>query len=147
MLKICMQGWWKYFDNIKPLFPQEEVPSDENAPGPSTLRNIMRKTIKEKRASLGSEIDCHRRTANKALDQYLALPNAENTMLFWKNHSITTDMAQEHLCELARVYLTPPPTSTGMLDNYFCTLVSCIQFTFCYRCWKAVLHGGYGMNT
>ena len=68
-----------------------------------------------------SEVDTARLAAKTALEHYLALPlsdpddkkNPQDTFSFWKSYSVTTDEAQKALCHLARVYLTPPPTSTG----------------------------------
>ena len=67
-------------------------------------------------------IDGPRIEARKTLDNYLAQPlsdpddekNPQDTFQFWKNYSVTTDKAQKSLCGLARRFLTPPPTSTGI---------------------------------
>ena len=60
--------------------------------------------------------DSTRGTALVALEHYLSLPvtkSNEGTYSFWKSYSMTTDRAQKSLCNVARVHLTPPPTSTG----------------------------------
>ena len=65
-------------------------------------------------------MDQLRTAAKKAIEHYLSLPvlqpddpETPDTFAFWKNHCWTTDKAQKGLCHLARLYLTPPPTSTG----------------------------------
>ena len=64
--------------------------------------------------------------AEKAIDEYLALPlsdpmeNGEDTFKFWRKYSVTNDNAQKALCQLARRYLTPPPTSTD-IERLFST--------------------------
>ena len=56
-----------------------------------------------------------REAAKKALDQYLSLPVTESdTYGFWRSYEKTTDMAQKSLCKMARIFLTPPPTSTDV---------------------------------
>ena len=56
--------------------------------------------------------------AKKTVDHYLALPvsdpdKSEDSFAFWRKHNVTTNKAQKARCQLARVFLTPPPTSTG----------------------------------
>ena len=70
--------------------------------------------------------DNSRVTAEKAVEDYLSLPlsdpmeNGEDTFKFWRNYSVTNDKAQKALCQLARHYLTPPPTSTD-IERLFST--------------------------
>ena len=58
--------------------------------------------------------------ARKAIEDYLSLPlsdpaeNGEDAFKFWSNYSVTTNKAQKSLCHLARIFLTPPPTSTDV---------------------------------
>ena len=60
-----------------------------------------------------AETDGLRVLAKAALNQYLNLPlSPADTFSFWKSYSLTTDRAQKSLCRLARLHLTPPPTST-----------------------------------
>ena len=77
----------------------------------------------------GTEIDPTRTLAKKALDNYLSLPilaeiqegdapDASNdTFIFWRNYSKNSNRAEKALAHLARIYLTPPPTSTGMFKT------------------------------
>ena len=60
-------------------------------------------------------VDLMRRAASSALKQYLDRPVDPDmdTFEFWYEYSQTTDRAQKCLCEIARKFLTPPPTSTG----------------------------------
>ena len=70
--------------------------------------------------------DSTRNAATKAVDNYLCLPlsdpdeNGEDTFKFWRNYSVTRDTAQKALCNLARLFLTPPPTSTD-IERLFST--------------------------
>ena len=71
------------------------------------------------------EMDETRIAAEKVIDSYLALPVSdpdlsEDTFAFWRDHSVTTNKAQKALCHLARVFLTPPPTSTD-IERLFST--------------------------
>ena len=88
---------------------------------------LMASIIRQNQQETGdTEIDTTREAAKKALENYLCLPvlaekeeggrddPSNDTFLFWKNHSRTSDKAQKALCHVARIYLTPPPTSTGM---------------------------------
>ena len=85
------------------------------------LSNIMTQIISESEQEPGNgvaeievaEMDGIRVSAKVALNEYLSLPlSPVNTFKFWKNYSQTTDRAQRSLCKLARLHLTPPPTST-----------------------------------
>ena len=83
----------------------------------------METIIAEGQGSEENEIDGVRLSASTVLDQYLAMPIPKNpddpkksldTFVFWKNYSKSVDTVQICLCELARRYLTPPPTSTDV---------------------------------
>ena len=77
----------------------------------------MSRIIAQNEGSPDNVVDSLRTVAQKALDSYLSLPVIglnEDTFSFWRNYSITTDKAQKCLCDLARHYLTPAPTSTGI---------------------------------
>ena len=74
----------------------------------------MSARIARSEGSTENEVDGIRMSAKNALDHYLALPVVEDTFVFWKNYAVTTDKAQKCLCKLARLYLTPPPTTTGI---------------------------------
>ena len=61
------------------------------------------------------QVDSVRADALKVVDYYLGLPVTkynEGTYSFWRDYS---DKAQKGLCKLARIHLTPPPTSTGII--------------------------------
>ena len=66
------------------------------------------------------EIDARRMSAKSTINYYQNLPLTEMggdkgaTFKFWSTYSTTADPAQKCLARLARKYLTPPPTSTGM---------------------------------
>ena len=70
--------------------------------------------------------DSTRIAATRAIDNYLGLPlsdadeTGEDTFKFWRNYSVTRDTAQKALCNLARLFLTPPPTSTD-IERLFST--------------------------
>ena len=89
----------------------------------SGLKNLMAGIVARKVRETGDgagAIDSTRTEATKAIDHYLALPlsdpdeTGEDTFRFWRDYSITTDKAQKALCHLARLYLTPAPTSTDV---------------------------------
>ena len=90
------------------------------------FRSLRAAIIRQNQQETGdSEIDTIRKMATSALETYLNLPVLDekepnvpddptnDTFLFWKKYSKTSNEAQEALCHLARIYLTPPPTSTG----------------------------------
>ena len=80
--------------------------------------------IAQNRREIGdtiTEADPIRAAASGALEKYLSLPMSkahEGTYAFWRDYKMTTDQAQKQLCNLARIHLTPPPTSTGMLNPF-----------------------------
>ena len=57
---------------------------------------------------------------NSTLDHYMGLPlsnldeSGDDTFKFWRNYSVTSDKGQKALCRVARIYLTPPATSTDV---------------------------------
>ena len=79
-----------------------------------------------------SESDGMRIIAQKAIDDYLCLPTSgfeESTYTFWKSYSKSGGTGQQCLAELARHYLTPPPTSTDigrfpLSHNLSCTSIT-----------------------
>ena len=86
------------------IIAQNQRGGGQNQPGPSQRQRP--KTVREK--------------AIDALDEYLSLPvstNEEGTYSFWREYQKTSDKARKALCELARIHLTPPPTSTGKDNN------------------------------
>ena len=97
------------------------VAAPSNAPRFKMLMSAI--IAKNQRDSQVSEVDAIRVAAQTALEHYLALPlsdpydktNPQDCFDFWRNYSVTTDKGQKALCHLARVFLTPPPTSTGMI--------------------------------
>ena len=88
------------------------------------MSNLRSAIIADKQREMGYiQTDTIRASTLKAVDYYLSLPLSEeheSTYSFWRQYSMTTDKAQKCLCNLARIYLTPPPTSTGMC-NIFAT--------------------------
>ena len=109
----------------QPVMPANTA-SDGNQP---VLLNLMDAIIAQKQRESGDviQVDSVRADAVKALDYYLGLPVTkyrEGTYSFWRNYSVTTNKAQKALCKLARIHLTPPPTSTGkylMISSLFLT--------------------------
>ena len=95
--------------------PRRETDGNDNRP---VFLNLMDSIITQNQRETGdSPADTFRKMAVGALDTYLYMPiskNHEGTYSFWRRHSMTIDVAQRGLCNLARTYLTPPPTSTGM---------------------------------
>ena len=82
------------------IIAQNQRETGQNLPGPSQRQRPL--TVREK--------------AIDAVDEYLSLPVStaeEGTYAFWREYKKTTDKAQKSLCKLARIHLTPPPTSTG----------------------------------
>ena len=92
------------------------------------LSKLRADIIRKNQVQTGdSEIDRTRNLAKKALEGYLSLPvldeiqegespDASNdTFIFWRNFSKTNNKAEKALAHLARIHLTPPPTSTGMI--------------------------------
>ena len=55
-----------------------------------------------------------RRSAETALDQYLTLDTSDvdDTFSFWRDYERTNDKARKSLCNQAKIFLTPAPTST-----------------------------------
>ena len=102
----------------------------QDTPAPTTtgrtvLQGVMSRIISRKQGSAGDlETDSFMRSANKAVDHYLNLPldpldidqksTSNTTFMFWKNYSETGDRAQKSLSALARIYLTPAPTSSDV---------------------------------
>ena len=85
------------------------------------MAGIVARKVRETGDSVTLHVtDSMRTVAEKAINQYLALPlsnpdeTGEDTFKFWRDYSITTDKAQKALCHLARLYLTPAPTSTDV---------------------------------
>lgn len=98
----------------KPAMPTNPVTTEDRP----VLLNLMDAIIAQNQRETGDviQVDSVRADAVKAVDCYLSLPvtrHHEGTYSFWRNHSMTTDKAQKGLCKLSRIYLTPPPTSTG----------------------------------
>ena len=89
-----------------------------NMPMPM-VENLYQSIVTESQAEAGDmEIDGQRLSARTVIDNYLNLPlskHGEGTYTFWKEYTKTTDKAQKGLAHLARLYLTPPPTSTSKL--------------------------------
>ena len=94
------------------------------------LSRLRAAIIRQNQVETGdSEIDTIRAQAQKALDDYLSLPildeiqegdapnGSNDTFIFWKNYSRTLNRAEKALAHLARIHLTPPPTSTGMVKT------------------------------
>ena len=80
------------------------------------MSEIRAQSQRESRLAGDFEFDAVKKSATVAIEHYLSLPMDDedgNSFTFWRNHSKTTDKAQRALCHLARIYLTPPPTSTG----------------------------------
>ena len=99
------------------IFLQNTVPTPANAANQGALSSRMSRIIARKKGSQTTQDNGLRTMAEKALDSYLSLPVIglnEDTFSFWRNYSVTSDKAQKCLCELARHYLTPAPTSTGI---------------------------------
>ena len=71
----------------------------------------------------GQEISDALSRSNAAIDRYVDLPldsldidkkSASNaTFQFWKDYSKNGDSIQKELAHIARIFLTPPPTSSG----------------------------------
>ena len=89
-----------------------------NMPMPM-VENLYQSIVTESQVEAGDmEIDGQRLSARNVIDTYLNLPltkHGEGTYIFWKKYSKSNDVAQKGLAQLARVYLTPPPTSTSKL--------------------------------
>ena len=102
----------------------------------SNLMSAIKAKAQREPGHLGDvQFDPARQAATAAIEHYLSLPLDENdgdTYTFWRNHQQTTDKAQRALCNLARIYLTPPPTSTG---NYITSTrqIQCNLYIFLYR--------------
>ena len=97
------------------------MPTQEHVKKPGVMRNLMAARVAQSVRDAGdTEIDSSRIAAKKTIDNYLNLPlsdpeeNGEDTFKFLRNYSVTNDKSQKALCQLARRYLTPPPTSTDV---------------------------------
>ena len=103
------------------VFLQPAMPANTaNNGNRPVMLNLMDEIIAQKQREEGQviQVDTVRADATKALEYYLGLPvtpDKEGTYSFWRDYSVTTDKAQMALCKLARIYLTPPPTTIGKL--------------------------------
>ena len=104
------------FQFYEQVLAQAAQSNEQNPSEEPMLSSIMSQIISDSEQRPGNEsaeTDQIRISAKKALGQYLALPlSPSDTFSFWKSYSLTTDQAQLSLCKLARLHLTPPPTST-----------------------------------
>ena len=70
--------------------------------------------MKRKQEETGDQaIEGSGMTAYAAVQDYFTRPLCDDTFEFWKSYSMSTERAHRCLAELARKYLTPPPTTTG----------------------------------
>ena len=92
----------------------------------------MSQIVAEGQGTGDPEVDGLRTDASSALEQYLNRPVRSGTFSFWKEYSQTTDYAQKCLCKVARLFLTPPPTSTGKLLMSYAFHLPC-QNTFVWH--------------
>ena len=100
-----------------PARPIQQPQSDKQP----VIDNLMMAIIAQNQRETGdSEADTARIVAKATLQNYLNLPICTDdpgnnvkadTFQFWKDYSVTTDKAQKLLANIARTYLTPPPTS------------------------------------
>ena len=90
----------------------------ENTGGPSILQNMMEKIITQSQQKSGDqEIDGTSMSANGAIENYLSQPLQsinESTYHYWKTYGNNGDKTQKCLANIARRFLTPPPTSTDV---------------------------------
>ena len=94
---------------------EDATEQDKDKPQ-SSLDKVMAKIIKRGQQESGDqEIEGAGMSANAAIQEYLSRPLCDNTFEFWKRYSRSTERAQKCLSDLARIYLTPPPTTTGMI--------------------------------
>ena len=96
--------------------------SGQSSHHPTSLQNLMAEIIAQGQGSEENATDGLRASATMAIDQYLSQPiprDPDNptrnldTFHFWRSYEKTGDLAQRCLCNLAKRFLTPPPTSTG----------------------------------
>ena len=100
--------------------------TEETSSSLPVFGNLMSAIIRQNQLQTGdSETNITRMCAQGALDHYLNLPvlaakkgsekpdSMSDTFLFWKSYMQSPDKAQRKLCEIARHFLSPPPTSTG----------------------------------
>ena len=92
---------------------QGREPPRKSAQKPSMLRGIM-KGIISKSGHRG--FDGTGMTPSAAVEDYLSNPihDEMDTFHFWKKYSKSGNATQKCLANLARLYLTPPPTSTDV---------------------------------
>ena len=111
----------------------------ESTANPSILHGLMSQIISESQQVTGDqEIDGTAMTASAAVEHYLSKPldslspdtnsRTDTTFQFWKFYGKNGDKTQKCLADLARKYLTLPPTSTGM----------CKIFVWCRSLLKAM---------
>lgn len=77
----------------------------------------MAKIISKSQQKAGDhEIDGIATTAAKAVEDYLSKPIHDDmdTFHFWRDYEKEGDVTQKCLAKLARIYLTPAPTSTDV---------------------------------
>ena len=82
------------------------------------LDKVMSEIIEKGQQESGDfEISGAGMSANATVQDYLSRPLCKDTFEFWRGYSHTTEKAQKCLSNLARIYLTPPPTTTGINLN------------------------------
>ena len=102
--------------NPQVLEPPRKTPR-KTAQKPSKLRGIMAKILSKSQQQSGDhELAGTGMTVNAAVEDYLSKPMYEDmdTFHFWKEYSKSGDVTQRCLANLARLHLTPPPTSTDV---------------------------------
>ena len=96
---------------------QEEPREQENKVQSTSIQSVMDKMIKRSQgnSNLGQELAGP--GIKELMDRYKNKPVADldsNPLDYWKNLSVTTDPLEKSFCELAKKYLTPPPTSVSV---------------------------------
>ena len=96
------------------LCHQVDQPPQESAPKPSKLKDIRAK--RRSQNGSGNQGDEIEKSANKEVEDYLCYPASEDTdtFTFWKDYSQSGSKARKCLARLARIHLTPAPTSTDV---------------------------------
>ena len=96
---------------------QVAEPPQKSAKKSSKLKAARSKILsKSQHGSEDPEVDEVLKKAQEAIDEYLCKPVSDDTdtFQFWREYDKSGNEVKKELARLARIYLTPAPTSTDV---------------------------------